>query len=119
METASQPVVEVKRAAEVPPEAPAVVPPAPQPVVLIAGELTREQKLALFQAAFDAEKAVKEAEKAVDAAALVLSEKIKTLIAALGGSQGPWNVMNEVKLRARFRGELAYFLRDTDKAITI
>ena len=104
-----EPAVEVKRAA---PEAAA----APAPVILVAGELTREQKLALFAAAFEAEKKVTEAEKAVETAALVLSEKIKTLITALGGKQGPWNVreFNEFGIRARFRNDVAYFLRQTD-----
>jgi hypothetical protein len=113
IETAA-PAVEVRRTFTV--ETPAA---APAPVVIVAGQLTREQKLALFEAAFAAEKEVKKAEEAVKALELVLSDKIKLIIAALDGKQGPWNVLGERDLRARMRGDIAYFLRRDDVAETI
>jgi hypothetical protein len=115
----SSPVVEIKREAPASVAAPAAPAAPASPVVIVAGQLTREQKLALFQAAFEAEKQVKAAEAAVEAAALVLSDRIKLIITALDGSQGPWNVLGERDLRARKRGEIAYFLRREESAIDI
>jgi hypothetical protein len=110
----SEPVVEVKREiAKEPVASPGT------PLVIVAGTLTREQKLALFADAFAAEKEVKKAEAAVETAALVLSDKIKLIITALGGKQGPWNVFDERDIRARMRGDIAYFLRRDDAAETI
>jgi hypothetical protein len=74
-------------------------------------ELTPEQKRALFDAVFLAEKAIATAEAAVRDAQKARSARVKELIHGMHGKLGPWRVNGGVMLRARVRGDSAYLLR--------